>query len=238
MRCARRTCRSPAARSASRRVDMSNAFQLSLQMKGRLLDADEFENIIVKMGDDGRVVRVKDIGRVELGALSYTTTAIADSYPAIVLIVDQQPGSNALDDGQRHQGRHGRALPSASPRASSTASSTIRPSSSRSRSPSSTAPSSRRSRWSCIVVLLFLKTWRATVIPLVAIPVSLIGTFAVMQALGFSHQHADAVRPGAGGRHRRRRRHRRGRERRAQAAARGYRRRRLRASPWTRSARR
>ena len=54
-----------------------NAFQVSLQMKGRLRDADEFENIVLKIGQDGRVVRVKDIGRVELGALSYTAYGYA-----------------------------------------------------------------------------------------------------------------------------------------------------------------
>ena len=72
------------------------AFQLSLQLKGRLLDASEFENIVLKTGQDGRVVRVKDVGRVELGALSYTTYGYQDNIPATVLIVTQQPGSNAI----------------------------------------------------------------------------------------------------------------------------------------------
>jgi multidrug efflux pump subunit AcrB len=77
-------------------VDQNNAFQVSLQMKGRLKVADEFEDIIVKIGSDGRVVRLKDIGRVELGALSYMANGYADRYPAIVIVVDQQPGSNAV----------------------------------------------------------------------------------------------------------------------------------------------
>ena len=81
---------------ASRRSTTSNAFQVSLQMKGRLREADEFEDIIVKMGADGRVVRVKDIGRVELGALSYAAQGYADRYPAVIVVVDQQPGSNAV----------------------------------------------------------------------------------------------------------------------------------------------
>ena len=56
----------------------------------------EFEDIVVKTGADGRVVRVKDVGRVELGALSYTTQGYEDKYPAVIVIVDQQPGSNAV----------------------------------------------------------------------------------------------------------------------------------------------
>ena len=67
-----------------------------------------------------------------------------------------------------------------------------------------------------LVVILFLQTWRASIIPLIAVPVSIIGTFAVMYVVRLLDQRADAVRPGAGDRHRRRRRHRRGRERRAQ----------------------
>ena len=66
-----------------------------------------------------------------------------------------------------------------------------------------------------LVVVLFLQTWRASVIPLVAVPVSIVGTFAVMLAVRLLDQHAVAVRPGARDRHRGRRRHRRGRERRA-----------------------
>ena len=77
-------------------VDYKNAFQVSLQMKGRLKSADEFENIIVKSGADGRVVRLKDIARVELGALSYNAQGYADRYPAVIVVVDQQPGTNLL----------------------------------------------------------------------------------------------------------------------------------------------
>ena len=85
-----------------------------------------------------------------------------------------------------------------------------------------------------LVVCCSCKTWRATLIPVVAIPVSLVGTFAVMQALRLLAQHADAVRAGAGGRHRRRRRNRRGGERRAQAEGGIDARTRLPACPWTR----
>ena len=77
-------------------LDRKKAFQVSLQMKGRLKNADEFENIIVKSGADGRVVRLKDVARVELGALSYNAQGYADKYPAVIVVVDQQPGTNAV----------------------------------------------------------------------------------------------------------------------------------------------
>jgi hydrophobe/amphiphile efflux-1 (HAE1) family protein len=166
-------------------VDTKNAFQVSLQMKGRLRNADEFEDIIVKMGTDGRVVRVKDIGRVELGALSYAAQGYADRFPAIVVIVDQQPGSNAVLATQGikdamvelaksfPQGLEYRIT----------------------YNPTEFVEVSIKKLYITIleatllvvlVVLLFLKTWRATLIPVIAIPVSLVGTFAVMQAFGFS----------------------------------------------------
>ena len=81
------------------------AFQLSLQLKGRLLEPSEFENIVLKTGQDGRVVRVRDVGRVELGALNYTTYGYQDEYPATVMIVTQQPGSNAIRPPKRSRRR-------------------------------------------------------------------------------------------------------------------------------------
>src|SRR5262244_3942206 len=148
-------------------VDTNNAFQVSLQMKGRLRNADEFEDIIVKIGDDGRLVRLKDIGRVELGALSYSANGYADRYPAVIIIVDQQPGSNAVRATQGIKDAMAEIAKS--------------------------FPKGLEYRLTynptefiVLVVLLFLKTWRATVIPVVAIPVSLIGTCVVMQAFGFT----------------------------------------------------
>lgn len=161
------------------------AFQLSLQLKGRLLEPDEFENIVLKTGDDGRVVRVRDVGRVELGALSYTTYGYQDKFPATVMIVTQQPGSNAIQTAKAVKAEMARI--------------------------SERFPKGLEYRiiynptdfievsidelyvtileavaLVVIVVLLFLQRWRATIIPLAAIPVSLVGTFAVMQAFGFS----------------------------------------------------
>ncbi|MEI9899894.1 MAG: multidrug efflux RND transporter permease subunit, partial [Hyphomicrobium sp.] len=161
------------------------AFQMSLQLKGRLLQASEFENIVLKTGADGRVVRVKDVGRVELGALSYSTYGYMDAYPATVMPITQQPGSNAIDTANAikvemkrlaerfPKGLEYRII----------------------YNPTEFIEESIAELYVTIleavflvvvVVLMFLQTWRATIIPLVAIPVSLIGTFAVMHGLGFS----------------------------------------------------
>ena len=161
------------------------AFQMSLQLKGRLLQPSEFESIALKTGADGRVVRVKDVGRVELGALSYTTYGYQDSYPATVMPITQQPGSNALETANAIKAEMKRL-------------SERFPKGLEYRivyNPTEFIEESISELYLTIfeavllvivVVLLFLQTWRATIIPLVAIPVSLIGTFAVMQALGFS----------------------------------------------------
>jgi hydrophobe/amphiphile efflux-1 (HAE1) family protein len=166
-------------------VDYKNAFQVSLQMKGRLRSADEFENIIVKSGADGRVVRVKDIARVELGALSYAQQGYADRYPAVIVIVDQQPGSNAVKATQGIKdamAEMAKSFPKGLEYRITY-------------NPTEFIEVAIQKLYITIleatllvvlVVLLFLKTWRATVIPVVAIPVSLVGTFAVMQAFGFS----------------------------------------------------
>jgi hydrophobe/amphiphile efflux-1 (HAE1) family protein len=166
-------------------VDRNNAFQVSLQMKGRLKAPEEFEDIIVKSGADGRVVRVKDIARVELGALSYSQKGYADKYPAVIVIVDQQPGTNAVAATQGIKDAMAEMAQSF-------------PKGLEYRityNPTEFIEVSIRALYITIleatalvvlVVLLFLKTWRATLIPIVAIPVSLIGTFAVMQAFGFS----------------------------------------------------
>lgn len=166
-------------------IDRDNAFQVSLQMKGRLRTADEFEDIIVKIGADGRVVRVKDIARVELGALSYSARGYADRYPAVIVIVDQQPGSNAVLATQgikTAMAEIARSFPKGLEYRLTY-------------NPTEFIEVSIHTLYVTIleatalvvlVVLLFLKTWRATLIPVVAIPVSLIGTCAVMQAFGFT----------------------------------------------------
>ncbi len=166
-------------------VDTKSAFQISLQMKGRLKSAEEFENIIVKSGADGRVVRLKDVARVELGALSYNAQGYADRYPAVIVVVDQQPGTNAVAATQGIKDAMAE-LSKSFPKGLEYRITY---------NPTEFIEVSIRALYTTIVeatvlvvlvVLLFLKTWRATLIPVVAIPVSLIGTCAAMQAFGFS----------------------------------------------------
>jgi hydrophobe/amphiphile efflux-1 (HAE1) family protein len=166
-------------------LDRKKAFQVSLQMKGRLKSADEFENIIVKSGADGRVVRLKDVARIELGALSYNAQGYADKYPAVIVVVDQQPGTNAVRATQGIKdvmAELSKSFPKGLEHRITY-------------NPTEFIEVSIRALYTTIieatllvvlVVLLFLKTWRATVIPVLAIPVALIGTCAVMQAFGFS----------------------------------------------------
>src|SRR4029077_12260324 len=75
----------------------SAAFQYTLNAKGRLTEPSEFGDIVVKVGIDGRITRLKDIGRVELGGADYNTTVDYDGHPSVGLAVFQLPGTNAID---------------------------------------------------------------------------------------------------------------------------------------------
>ena len=169
------------------------------------------------------VTRLQDVARIELGAQDYVTNSYLNGKPAVALAHLQRPGTNALatadeiiqDDGAA-QATFRKGLDYQIVY-----------------NPTEFIPRSVNEVYKTLfeaivlvvlVVIVFLQTWRAAIMPIVAIPVSLIGTFAVMAALRLLAEHADAVRPGARDRHRRRRRHRRGRERRAQHRARACRR--------------
>ncbi len=166
-------------------IDSKNAFQVSLQLKGRLRTAEEFNDIIIKAGADGRVIRLKDIGRAELGALTYAGRGYADRNPATVLVIAQQPGSNAITASNAVKA----AMVEIAKEFPKGLEYRI------TYNPTEFIEVSIKELYKAIfeavllvvlVVLVFLQTWRATIIPVVAIPVSLIGTFAVMQAFGFS----------------------------------------------------
>ncbi|MGD9828984.1 MAG: efflux RND transporter permease subunit, partial [Hyphomicrobiaceae bacterium] len=162
-----------------------SAFQVSLQLKGRLVQPSEFENIVLKSGADGRVVRVRDVGRVELGALNYLTYGYLDRQPAVVFVITQQPGSNALGTADAIRARM-KEIARDFPKGLSydiiyDPTEFIRVS-----IEALNITILEAIGLVVLVVLLFLQTWRASVIPVIAIPVSLIGTFAVMSALGFS----------------------------------------------------
>ena len=163
----------------------TGAFQVPLLLKGRLREAAEFDNIIVKSGTDGRTVRLRDVGRVELGALNYNSVGYQDRHPATVIVLTQTPGTDALKAARSIKAKM-EALSVRFPKGLEyriiyNATDFIEVSS---RELNKTILEAIG--LVVLVMLLFLQTWRATVIPLVAIPISLIGTFAVMLALGYS----------------------------------------------------
>jgi hydrophobe/amphiphile efflux-1 (HAE1) family protein len=166
-------------------VPQPGAFQLNVQTLGRLVDPAQFADIIVKTDAAGRITRVSDIGRVELGAQDYGSAGYLDGQDAVPLLIYQQPGSNALDTAQRvHETMEqlSRSFPD-DLRFDIVYDTT-----------GFIAQSVHEVLMTIleavglvvVVVILFLQTWRASVIPIVAIPVSLVGTFAVLAALGFS----------------------------------------------------
>ncbi len=160
-------------------------YQLSVNAHGRLLDEQEFGDIIVKTGADGEITRLKDVARVELAAGSYSLRSLLDNKQAVGIGIFQAPGSNAL------------AL-SSSVRATmeelkknfpqGVAYSIVY-------DPTINVRESIRevvitlleaTMLVVIVVVIFLQTWRASIIPLLAVPVSIIGTMSFMLAFGFS----------------------------------------------------
>ncbi|RIV46147.1 efflux RND transporter permease subunit [Flagellimonas pelagia] len=162
-----------------------NAFEVNIQTQGRLNTKEEFEDIIVRNGDRGQLVRVKDIGRVELGSASYATKGYLDKYPAVALPVFQRPGTNALETAD--------AILNTMKEVSKDFPKGVEyrvaynPTEFIAQSIDEVGGTIYEAIILVVlVIILFLQTWRAAIIPILAIPVSLIGTFAVMQGLGYS----------------------------------------------------
>ena len=160
-------------------------YQLAVNANGRLGTEEEFGNIVIRTSSDGAVTRLRDVARIELGASEYALRSLLDNRSAVALPIFQAPGSNALQvsDGVRStmaelqkdmpEGVEYRIV----------------------YDPTQFVRSSIRAvvhtllestLFVVIVVIVFLQTWRASIIPLLAVPVSVIGTFAVMLAMGFS----------------------------------------------------
>ena len=162
-----------------------NQFQILLNVKGRLTSIEEFENVIIKVGEQGQITRLSDIARVELGQENYALRAMLDNQPALAMPIFQRPGSNAIElsdnvratmaklsekfpQGMKYEIAYD---PTVFVRGSIEA---------------VIQTLLEAILLVVLVVVLFLQTWRASIIPLIAVPVSLIGTFAVMQLLGVS----------------------------------------------------
>ncbi len=175
----------PAGQIGGEPAPKGQQFTYSVRAPGRLVKAEEFGNVIVRQNTDGSVVRLKDVARIELGSLVYQQIGRFNGKPAVIIAVYQAPGSNALavanqvktqmDDLKARfpQGLEYKV------------------------SMDTTLPITEGMKeivhtlleaivLVIIVVFLFLQGWRATLIPLIAVPVSLIGTFAVFPMLGFS----------------------------------------------------
>lgn len=161
------------------------AFQYVLSTLGRLTDVSQFEDIVIKTGSSGQIVRLRDVARLELGAKNQDQSCWLDGQPSVGLAIFQLPGSNALDTADRVRNKM-EELKKNFPTGLDYA--IIHDTTPFIRESIHEVEKALRDAFIlvAIVVLVFLQNWRATLIPLIAVPVSLVGTFAVMALLGFS----------------------------------------------------
>src|SRR6476661_5478182 len=161
------------------------AFQPNLTFTGRLKDPSQFEEIVVKAGQDGRIVRLRDIARIELGALDYSTNSFMLRKSSVAMLVTQRPGSNALATAKGIKETMEK-LKASFPKGLDY-NIGYNPTEFIAQSVSELIKTIYEAMaLVVIVVLVFLQGWRPAIIPIVAIPVSLIGTFAAMAALGYA----------------------------------------------------
>jgi HAE1 family hydrophobic/amphiphilic exporter-1 len=161
------------------------AFQYTINVQGQLDDPDAFANVIVKSGNAGDVTRVRDIGRVELGSQSYGQVFTLDGSPAAGLAIFQTPGANALDVATEVRNRMkvlaGEFPPGLSYSLPFDTSSFVRES----------VDEVYKTLFEAavlvlIVIMVFLQDWRAMLVPATTVPVTIVGAFAIMAALGFT----------------------------------------------------
>ena len=160
-------------------------FQFTISTQGRLLDEEQFGNIIAKQGSHGEITHVHDVARVELAARDYTVSSQLSGKPASALVIWQLPGSNAIETSDAVRAKMEELKKNFPPGVDY-------------RVIYDTTIFARESIAAVvhtlfeavllvvIVVIVFLQNWRASIIPMLAVPVSLIGTFAVMKVFGFS----------------------------------------------------
>jgi multidrug efflux pump len=159
--------------------------QLSVNARGRLQSVEEFGDIIVKSGNGGAVTHLRDIARIELGAADYSVRSKLNNQPAVGIGIHQAPGANALqisDEVRSTMSQIAKAMPQGLEyRIAYDPTQFVRAS-----IDSVVHTLLEAIALVVLVVILFLQTWRASIIPLLAVPVSIIGTFAVMLLFGFS----------------------------------------------------
>ncbi len=160
------------------------AFQPNLTFVGRLKDPSQFEDIVVKSGQDGRIVRLRDVARIELGALDYSTNSFLLRKSAVAMRVTQRPGSNALATAEGIKDTMEKLKPGFPKGLDYNIG--YNPTEFIAQSIHELIKTIYEAMLLVvIVVLVFLQGWRPAIIPIVAIPVSLVGTFAAMAALGY-----------------------------------------------------
>jgi multidrug efflux pump len=166
-------------------VPPSQVFQFTISTLGRLSTPEQFEDIVVKTDADGRIVRVRDVANVEMGALSYDQICTLNGRPSVALSVYQLPGTNALDTAKQVRAKM-EELQARFPEG-------VGFSIVYDTTPFITESVDRvfdtlveAVVLVAIVMLVFLQSWRSAIIPLVAVPVAIIGTFAAMALFGFS----------------------------------------------------
>jgi multidrug efflux pump len=161
------------------------AFELQINTRGRLVSVEEFGNIVVKRGAHGETLLLKDVARVELGAGEFALRSLLNNRSAVAIPIFQQPGSNALRLSEEVRSTM-ELLKKNFPRGLDYAVA-YDPTVFVQKSIDAVIHTLFEAILLVVlVVLVFLQTWRASIIPLAAVPVSLVGTFAVMSALGFS----------------------------------------------------
>ncbi|HYC55270.1 MAG TPA: multidrug efflux RND transporter permease subunit [Candidatus Binatia bacterium] len=174
-----------AGRIGQEPVPAGTDFQYTVRTLGRLLEPEEFGNIVIKTGEDGAITRLREVARVELGARSYDGASFLDGSPSAGMAIFPLPGANAVElaqDVRDAMDELAKSFPEGVEYRIVYDTTTF------------VAESIHEVYKTLIeafvlvflVVLLFLQDWRATLLPMIDVPVSLIGTFAVMSALGFS----------------------------------------------------
>ena len=175
----------PSGQIGAEPVPRGQQFTYTVRAQGRLLTAEEFGDVVVRANPDGSIVRMKDVARVELGAQTYNQIGRLNGNPSAIIAVYQLPGSNAIDTMNRAK----QLMDELKTRFPDDLEYTV--------SLDTTLAVSEGIKeivqtlvealiLVVLVVFIFLQNWRATLIPLLAVPVSLVGTFAVFPLLGFS----------------------------------------------------
>jgi HAE1 family hydrophobic/amphiphilic exporter-1 len=175
----------PAGKLAGRPSPPGQPFTYTVRAQGRLTSEEEFEKIVLRAAPDGSIVRLKDVARIELGSADYDVIGRFNGKPTAVLALYQLPGSNAIEAARGVE----RLMAQLKERFPSDLDYQIAIDTTK--SVTEGIREIGKTFWEALVlvmlvVFIFLQGWRATLIPLVAVPVSLVGTFAIFPLLGFS----------------------------------------------------